>query len=290
MLETLVLSLLGILHFATITLHLAVQYTIYKAKLRNNQYFLVQWLSGMDMVVPTLGLVIILFKLVGYTDIFTHQGALVISILKFFFHLLPINITLVIAMDRSIAVKYPLRYNAIVTKRRLIYAILTCGFINIIAICCLFFILGYSEVVENFLLVSNTGIWVYSSCVAFLTCLTIFVLGKTTMALRDGNEKRIQDLNSIHGEKAEELDVVKKLKQTIKDIMKLNFWTCIFLLPLSISSLVIAFGSDVRQTALVTNIILTKIYTLSNPIIYLSCFEKIREFWARRLSTVDDQV
>ena len=109
------------------------------------------------------------------------------------------------------------------------------------------------------------------------------------MALRDGNEKRIQDLNSIHGEKAEELDVVKKLKQTIRDMIKLNFWTCIFLLPLSVSCLVIAFESDYRKTALLANIIFVKVYALSNPIIYLTSFEKIREFWRRTSSTVNQE-
>ena len=286
--DTPILSILVVFHFATLVLHLIVQYTIYKANLKNNQYFLVRLLSGMDMVVPALGLVIISFELAGFNHIIS-QGALVISILKFLFHLLSINITLIIAVDRFIAVKYALRYNALVTKRRLVYAILSCGFVNIVVLCCLLFIVGYSEVAENSVLVSNTGVWIYISCMGLLTCVTIFILGKITKALRDGNEKRIQDLNNIHGNNAEELDLVKKLKQTIKDMIKLNFWTCISLIPLSISSLIIAFGSDVQKTALVANIIFAKIYALLNPIIYLTSFEKIREYWARRSATVGDQ-
>ena len=284
--ETLVPSILAVFHLVTLVLHLVVQYTIYKAKLKDNQYFLLQLLSCIDMIDPVLSLVIMSLTLTRYNGI-TPNGFLVISILKLVLHILPYNITLIIAVDRSIAVKYALRYNVIITKRRLVYVVLACGLANIAVLCCLFFILGYSEVIDNSYIVSNTGVWVYAGCMSYLTCVIIFVLGKITKSLRDGNEKRIKDLSSVHGERAEELDLVKKLKHTIKDIIKLNFWTCIFLLPISISSLVIAFGSDVRKTALAANILFAKIYALSNPIIYLTSFEKIRNFWRRRRSTVN---
>ena len=157
MIQSFIPPIIGVLHLITLVLHLFVQYTIYKAKLRNNQYFLLQMLSLVDMAIPLLGLVLFSLMLTGYDGIL-NRGSLVTSMLDFLFHFLSISITLIIAMDRALAVKYALHYESMVTKQRLVYTILLCGLLNLIVLGGLFFGFGYREVTKNAVIVANKGI------------------------------------------------------------------------------------------------------------------------------------
>ena len=215
MLEILIPSIIGVFHLVTLVLHMFVQYTIYKAKLKNNQYFLLKMLSLVDLTVPILGLVIVLLKLAGCDGIL-KKGGLFISLLEYSFTFLAINITLIIVVDRLLAVKYPLRYISMVTKKRLRMAILAFGLLDTIVLIGLLFGFGYQEVATNSIIVANIEIWVYFGTICGLTCFTIVILGKITMDLRDGNEGRLKGLSNIHGETAEVLDVVKKTKTHYK--------------------------------------------------------------------------
>ena len=69
--------------------------------------------------------------------------------------------------------------------------------------------------------------------------------------------------------------MLEKLKETMKDVVKFNFWTCIFVLPISVTSIFAVY----YEQAYVVNLFLAKIYEFSNPVIYLTIFTKIRQYW-----------
>uniref|UniRef100_A0A7M5ULH2 Uncharacterized protein n=1 Tax=Clytia hemisphaerica TaxID=252671 RepID=A0A7M5ULH2_9CNID len=146
------------------------------------------------------------------------------------FHASSMLITVLIITDRWIAVKYPLRYQEIVSK---------------------------------------------------LTCVAVLVLGKLTICLRDESEANRPHAENLHGVEAERLDVIIKLKRSVKDVMKLNIWTCVFLLPMVFCSLTFLV-TDVSELGLKLDALFALVNVISNPIVYLTCFSKIRQYWYRK--------
>ena len=134
-----------------------------------------------------------------------------------------------------------------------------------------------SESIEFY---SNRFIMGYVTFVRLLTCVAIVILGKAILCKRSQNEKELKRRNNIHGTEAESLDILKILKRGIKDVIKLNFWTCIFVVPMGLASLLITIGRE-EEIIIISLFFTSAVYLVSNPIIYLLCFTKIRQFWWR---------
>ena len=104
---------------------------------------------------------------------------------------------------------------------------------------------------------------------------------KKTIQYRNESEERIRSINNLHGTQAEELNFMNVLKRGIKDVLKVNIWKCIFLLPMTFVLFIIVFGIEVPEWIFGINTILISAYLISNPIIYLTCYTKVRRFWTR---------
>ena len=81
--------------------------------------------------------------------------------------------------------------------------------------------------------------------------------------------------------KQEQISKIKKIKRSVMDVVKLNWWTCLFVLPMATASLLTSSGTGselVYRMAAISKMA----YLLSNPIIYLLCFTKIRQYWNRK--------
>ena len=115
----------------------------------------------------------------------------------------------------------------------------------------------------------------------FFLCLEICV-GKITKYLRDQNEARMKQKTKITLQaKQEQISKIKKIKRSVMDVVKLNWWTCLFVLPMATASLLTSSGTGselVYRMAAISKMA----YLLSNPIIYLLCFTKIRQYWNRK--------
>ena len=89
-----------------------------------------------------------------------------------------------------------------------------------------------------------------------------------------------EKMNNLHGSQAEQLDLLTVLRRGINDVFKVNIWACIFLIPKSLILLVIISGIEVPKWVFFTNATLISIYITCNPIIYLTCYTKLRCFWS----------
>ena len=127
-------------------------------------------------------------------------------------------------------------------------------------------------------LIMGTSTAIRAVCAALM-----IILGRKTLQCRNESENRIRNMNNLHGVEAEQLGVLTVLRQGVKDVLKVNLWTCVFLLPMVFVSLLILLGLGSIFGSLIfeINAVCVTLYTLANPIIYLTCFSRIREFWAR---------
>ena len=150
---------------------------------------------------------------------------------------------------------------------------------------CIFYIGGnVNSNLTNFLVLYNSpSIIAISTTIRTICVIIMLVLGKKTIQCRNESEERMRRISNLHGADAEELDLLTILRKGVKDVFTVNIWTCIFLLPMTVVSILILLGfASLSGTVIFrVNAICKTMYTIANPIIYLTCFTKIREFWAR---------
>ena len=101
-----------LVQFVALVLHALIQYIIHKGRLSDDkQYYVVRLLSIADLLTLVVGILMSLFTLADY-----NQRWLMVSftLLLYIFVSESMQITIVIAVDRWVAVKYALRYHALV--------------------------------------------------------------------------------------------------------------------------------------------------------------------------------
>ena len=104
--------------------------------------------------------------------------------------------------------------------------------------------------------------------IRFITCVTIIVMGKMTIRLRNESEANRPSAMQPHGTEAERMDVIIKLSRSVKDVFKLNIWTCVFVLPMAISTLILIVYPEASNKLFRLNFLSSLLYFISNPIIY----------------------
>ncbi|XP_066910143.1 adenosine receptor A3-like [Clytia hemisphaerica] len=275
--ENIGLKVFFICLFVSISLlHLIIQFIIQKKRLHDNQYYLIRVLSLTDLFVVVTSCVLVVNTLFQFTN---RIGLVFISMLIYIGLSYSLIVTLIIAFDRWIAVKWCLQYYTLFSRVRINTALVILGVINAVILSYLFYMYeveNSSGVMKTFYL--NDGTVMYVTFVRTVSCVLLIVMGKLTIYLRDQSEIKMKLRTNLHGAEAEQLDRTKQLKRSIKDVFKLNLWTCIFLLPMIITSafFISTISQEKKEHLLLINGFVTYVYNLSNPIIYLTCFSKIR--------------
>ena len=257
-------------------LHVAVQWCIYKARLHTNNYYLIRALSLADSLTIIW---IIFFDILRFSGVSFNSHEILSIILSSFFHssyAISLVITMLIVTDRWIAMQFALRYQVLVTKRKINIAILISSFVLVIIYVTLLF-LKTDDQQKHPLIRSNQYILVFLAILRLITCIYIMVFAKLTIRIRNQNEARIQNITNFHGAEAERLDIIQRLTRSIKDVWKFNIWSCIFLVP-TVVVLFINIG-NFQILLFSTNVL----YLISNPIVYLFCFNQVRQYWYRAL-------
>ena len=264
--------------FISLALHGVLQYIIYKRRLNDKQYYLIRMLSIIDSLTVVIGFIV--------TLALSHNRYFMISwmLLLYILYTLSLMVTVFIAIDRWMAVKYALRYHALVTKRKFNAGIAVAAICTTIILSCLFFIDGGN----NSVTMRNrfyTNKWALSYLVTLrvLTCVILLTLGKLTIKMRNASEANRPRVENLHGTEAEKLDIIVKLTRSIKDVVKLNLWTCVFLIPTIASTFILSLDFQKREELFRLNVFFSLVYLISNPITYLTCFTKIRKYWYPRL-------
>ena len=265
----------------TLCLHLAVQWCIYRTRLHtNNNYYLIKALSFADSLTIAWS---IFFGALKVSDIRLESEGLSIILSSFLnsSYFISLAITMLIVTDRWIAIQFPLRYHALVTKRKIYVAILIPSFILAIIYTTLLFC-QTTDQQDNQVIRRNQHSLLFSATLRLITCIYIIVFAKLTIRIRNRNEAKIQDITNFHGTEAERLDTIKRLTRSIKDVWKLNIWTCVFLIAKIVVSIMQAFIPRV-DNFLTLIFLVNALYFISNPIVYLFCFTQIRKYWYRAL-------
>ena len=268
-------SISAILHGIVIILLIFIHNVIRKARLHNNQYYLIRILSVMDTGFSANAFIYVVLLL---CQIERSKLSLVFGFGGYLFHALSMKTVLLLAIDRYIAVKYCLHYELYVTKRRINMVVGSLVVLTILVLSgCYFF--DQSDI-TSFSWHSTYAIVVYLTTVRFLVCAIILQIGRRTLQIRNEKERTIKTSHVIiHGENAENLSLLKVLKRSIKDIIMLNYWTCFFILPMAVSSTLMLFGIGVNSKYIALAIyFLHSLHSLTNPIIYIFCFSKIRNY------------
>ena len=261
----------------TVILHVLIQRIIRRKHLNDNQYHLIRVLSISDLFAVVASIILNVYSI--FQDSTSKEMSVLLSLSIYIGLSYSLIVTLVIAVDRWIAVKWCLHYYILIRRYRINIVLVIAGVVNAVTLTFLFYIFGVSssEIKQNFY--TSFGASAYLTTIRIVTCIVIIVLGKWTIFLRNQSEIRLKNRTNIHGREAEKLDRTKQLKRSIKDVFKLNLWTCIFHLPLIVTAIFMILDSTLRGRLLYINVLATAIYKLSNPIIYLTCFSKIRKYW-----------
>ena len=218
--------------FIALLLQLAVQFIIHKERLHDNQHQLIR----LESIVESLHLltaIILVSDSIRRDD--KNPDKRFLSFMTFLAHVwssLSVISNVFISVDRWAAVKFALRYQAMFTKKKLGGVFLLVAFVDVFVLSCMCFIGEVSNtILINNIMFTSRAILGYIATLRAIACTAIIILGKKTIQYRDQNEARIRSLNNVHGSDAEELDLMIVLKRGIKDVLKVNMWNCIFLIP-----------------------------------------------------------
>ena len=250
--------------------HIIIIYAIRRAKLRDNRYFLLQTLSAFDIVyslVTVVGTVPHTFMKEGGE--LRHVILTWITILSSTLHLMSLQTTILISVDRFVAVYYSLRYHALMTKQRYIYVV-TVSFLLIFSVSVSLMML--SEPRDDWIFVTTYDLLAFVTIYRLNTCIVIVVTGVVALRIRSASVNRLGNSPfsvTLHGVNAERLTVLKALKRSVKDVMVLNFCTVVFLVPVTIISGLGAFYRTPHALSGKSGLMLTAINSLSNPIVYI---------------------
>lgn len=264
------------LHVIILSLLIAINMVIRKACLKDHQYYIIRILSLTDALFSCN---VIVFSILLLADMPSENLKIVVGYLGYFLHCTSILITSLLTIDRWVAVKYCLYYRTYVTKCRINMAtFLTVAFSASPLMC--IFILDKSEEMSSFIWWSTRAVIIYVTVIRLVVCICIIVTGKLTMKIRQDNEERLKKNTQLrYGIKEENLKTLQKLKRSVKDIIHLNFWTCIFIIPISTVSILILFDINFgwsNHMLSLANVFSFSVHSLSNPIIYAKSFSKIR--------------
>ena len=279
--KSLLILFLSVQCFA-LCLQLAVQFTIHKARLRDNSYQLIRILSFIESLYLATVIIIGADVLINYKQNPNEILLTVLSFSGYLWHTLSLIASVLISIDRWIAVKWCLRYHIFVTKRTILAVVLTAAALDLFILFCMFVIGGVTNtILSNKSIFTNRVVMGYAALIRTIACIFMLAFDKKTIQYRNESEDRMRSINNLHGTQAEELNFMNVLKRGIKDVLKVNIWKCIFLLPMTFVLFIIVFGIEIPEWIFGINTILISAYMISNPIIYLTCYTKLRNFWTR---------
>jgi len=136
-----------------------------------------------------------------------------------------------------------------------------------------------------FLWPSAMGTVVFTNGMRLITMLTIVIIGRITLNIRSKAEKAInRQIDMIHGQRAERLTVLRTLKRSVKDVVVLNFWTCAFLIPVTVAGLLSVLMNGVGSKKDVSKAIIFSVYALSfsNPFLYVLSQTSLKQWLFQR--------
>ena len=253
----------------TITFHLTIITLIFKKNRlrRENNLFIIANITTCDLSYCFFSLIFSIRALAldYFRDDFQSEIVIFFAIMRFGTSML---CTSLLTMDRYIAVSCGLRYNQIVTKRRIVLVIIGIWMFSMLMTITWKFL----EKLFN----DTTGRIGAMMLIFVYIVVTIFTLSVAlhTLNMRKKHAAYIQSRNIRFGIEAERRDMLQRLKKSITDVMRLNVLTVIFISLLCIFQ-VLKTWYDGATFKLAHRIVLL-LYTCTNPFVYILTQRKLR--------------
>ena len=182
--------------------------------------------------------------------------------------------TLGISLDKYLSIKYSLRYHSIVTQKKIVL------------------FLGFSWVISTIFAAVTTLLgaltdeskyyYVLHYVQRLIISLLLLFCSAYIRHVRNAHEKQITLRNKQFGVQAEQLNILKRLRRSVVDVMRLNCTTAFAVITVTI------LGAIWRYSSLEGNNVVTQIlravclfYLCSNPIIYIIVTSALRKEYSR---------
>ena len=244
-----------------------VLFIIRKRKLHKARYFILINLSMSDLTMVITRVMIHLIQVF----LMRKEYFYIISDICYYSSIFS---TVLISVDRYIAIQYCLRYGQIGTKRNI-------G-ISIIISWCTSILLKLITIVEKaklkkldsyFKVIDEITryVFVFGSCIA-LVCLSLRMFH-----IRRQHIKLILGRKTHFGVEKEKLDTLRDLKQSIKNVFRLNLATAIIVISANISKICSSYNTAYFAYELC--VFFTVIYFASNPFLYALIMSELREHY-----------
>ena len=197
-----------------------------------------------------------------------------VSPLKFTFYHSSILSTVLMSVDRYIAIKHFLRYREIVTIKKLVISIIASWSFSIV-INLLFLIIP--KIFGNNLLYFQICRDITTYGIILGSCIVLVYLSIKMLLVRWKHVKALMKVKSRFGVEKERLDMLQKLKQNMEDIFRLNLFTVIIVV-LSITSDNIHTYSLINAAKTMSTIFRAA-YFMSNPFLYCLTMSGLRTYY-----------
>ena len=246
-----------------VSMHISnVLYIIRKRDLHKARYFML-----INLTMSDLTMVI--------TRVFIHSIKVFLIIKEYFYiisyicYYSSVFSTLFISIDRYIAIQHCLRYGKIVTKQ-------TLGISIIISWCASIFLKlihivekanfknSYFKVIDDI----TRYVFIFGSCIA-LVCLSLRMF-----LIRRKHIKLILGRKTHFGIEKEKLDILSDLKQSLKNLFRLNLATALIVISANICNLCNDYTTS--YVAFVLTDLLHVVYFISNPFLYALTMSVLR--------------
>ena len=253
----------------TITFHLTIITLIFKKNRlrRENHLFIIANITTCDLSYCLFSLILAIRALAldHFRDDVLREVLRFFAIMSFGTSML---CTSLLTMDRYIAVSCGLRYNQIVTKRRIV-----------IGIICIWTFSMLMTLTWKFLekLFNDTPGRIGSMmllCVYIVLTIVTLSVALHTLNMRNKHAADIKSRNVRFGIEAERRDMLQRLKKSIIDVMKLNVLTVIFILVLCILEVLKTWYDE--KTFKLAIVVVLLLYSCTNPFVYILTQRKLR--------------
>ena len=251
-----------------VSMHISnVFYIIIKRDLRKARYFILINLSMSDLTM-CIARVIIHFIQVF---LISKECLYIISDICYYSSVFS---TVLISVDRYIAIQYCLRSGEIVTKQTLGISIIISWSASIFLK--LIYIVEKAKLTKHgsyFKVIDDITryIFIFASSIA-LVCLSLIMLH-----IRRKHVKLIIGRKTHFGAEKEKLDKLSDLKQSIKNVFRLNLATAFIVISSNICKL--CSGFTTAYTAYKLQVFFNGVYMLSNPFLYALTMSELREHY-----------
>ena len=248
-------------------MHIANIFTILKNRhLHNISYYILVNLSISDVLTLVTTTLRVLLSY-GIDNEYFYP-------ILFVFYYSSILSTVLMSLDRYIAIKHCIRYRQIVTIKRFVISIITSWIFSIV-LNLIFFIVP--KILRQNLWYFQIGREVTRCVIMFGSCIILVFLSIQMLHIRRTHVKALVKEKRRFGVEKERLDTLQKLKQSIKDIFRLNVVTAFLVVLSNIAEIFHTYNLINGADSML--IILTGAYFFSNPFLYCLTMSGLRTYY-----------